>query len=217
MTQLPEIPATGLSYSKLLPEVLGRPVLYASKDVIFLVDSELRITYCNPAWDTFAMANGGEGVLAEHVIGSNLMSAIAEPLHPLFRDVCRSCREHHLTFDMDYECSTAALYRLLHVKILPLRASGELAFIHSTRVERPHGVERPAFSATSDYVGDHGIVTLCCHCRRARRQDASSMWDWVPAFLQPERWKITHGMCPVCVSYFYSRYLVDEALQVAAS
>ncbi len=217
MTQTYEVDGEGLSYSKALPEVLDRQVLDASKDVIFLVDAELRITYCNPAWDAFARANGGEKVLAERMVGVDLLATIAEPLRELFRNACRSCHQQHLMFDMDYECSTAELYRLLHVKILPLKASGELAFIHSTRVERPHGNERPALSPTAVYVGGQGIITLCCHCRRARRQDASNMWDWVPAFLQPERWRITHGMCPVCVSYFYSRYLPGETDHETAS
>jgi PAS domain-containing protein len=42
---------------------LSRNTVERSKNVIFLVDAKMRITYCNPAWDEFALANGGEHVV----------------------------------------------------------------------------------------------------------------------------------------------------------
>jgi hypothetical protein len=199
-----------MEYSKSRPEMLDRNVLEGSKDVIFLVDCAFQITYCNPAWDAFATANGGEQIVARHVVGTDLFSAISGPLRDFYRDVCCCCLRQHLTFDFDYECSGASLYRLLHMKILPLKDSGELAFINSFRVERLHGAERPVFPPTGAYIGSHGMITICCHCRRACRQDASELWDWVPDFLQAGKWQVTHGMCPVCTSYFYSRYLFEK-------
>ncbi len=204
--QPPEINGSGIKYSKLRPEILTQDVLEGSKDVIFIVDPALQVTYCNPAWDEFAIANGGEKTVTERVLGIDLMSVIAEPLRAFYRDAFRYCNQHHLAFDLDYECSSADLYRLRHMRILPLEGSSGLAIVNSMRVEQLHGAERPGFSPTVTYFNTHGMITLCCNCRRALRQDASGVWDWVPAFLQPEKWEITHGMCPVCVSYFYSRY-----------
>jgi hypothetical protein len=183
----------------------ARDTFECSKDVIFVVDSEFRITYCNPAWDEFALANGGEEVVAARVLRTDLMRVIPESLCDFYREVFQRCRQRHLTFDIDYECSSATLYRLLHMNILPLKHSGELAVVNSVRVERIHGAERPALSLTDIYFGADGMITVCCHCRRTQRQDASGVWDWVPAFLQTEKWEITHGMCPVCVSHFYSQ------------
>jgi hypothetical protein len=202
-----ETNSSRMSYSEPRLQELARDTLERSKDVIFIVDSELRITYCNPAWDEFALANGGEEVVAARVLGTDLMRVIPEPLRDFYSQVFQRCRWRHLTFDIDYECSSAELYRLLHMNILPLKRSGELAFVNSRRVEHVHGPERPASSPTDTYFNAHGMITMCCHCRRTRRQDASGVWDWVPAFLQGRKWKISHGMCPVCVSYFYSQYL----------
>ena len=201
-----------MHYSEARFGELDRDTLERSKDVVFIVDSELRITYCNPAWDEFALANSGEEVVGARVLGTDLMRVIPESLRDFYSEVLQHCRQRHLTFDLDYECSSAELYRLLHMTILPLKRSGELAFVNATRVERIHGAECPASSPTDTYFSAHGLITVCCHCRRTRRQDASDLWDWVPAFLQPaflqtRRWEISHGMCPVCVSYFYSQYL----------
>ena len=99
----------------------------------------------------------------------------------------------------------------MHMNILPLKRSGELAFVNSVRVEHIHGAERPASSAADIYFSPHGMIAMCCHCRRTRRQDASDVWDWVPAFVQTQKYTISHGICPACVSYFYSKYFTSGA------
>ena len=187
-------------------EELSCDTLEHSKEVIFIVDSELRITYCNPAWDEFALANSGEDVVVSRVLATDLMRVIPEPLKDFYSQVFHRCHQCHLTYDFDYECSSAELYRLLHMNILPLKRSGGLAFVNSIRVEHIHGPERPASSASDIYFSAHRMITMCCHCRRTRRQDASDVWDWVPEFVQARNWKVSHGICPVCKSYFYSKY-----------
>src|SRR6185369_2856820 len=179
-----------MTYSEPRFEELSRDTLDRSNDLIFIVDSQLAITYCNPAWDEFALANGGEEVVGPRVIGTDLMSVIPEALRDFYSEVFQRCRQRHLTFDIDYECSSAELYRLLHMNILPLKRSKELAFINSTRVERVHGAERPASPPTDIYFSAHGMISVCCHCRRTRRQGASDVWDWVPVFLLTRLWKI---------------------------
>ena len=185
---------------------LSRNTVERSKDVIFLVDSKMRITYCNPAWDEFALANGGENVVAARVVGTELMHVIPEPLRGLYAEMFHRCREQHLTFDFDYECSSAEVYRLLHMNVLSLNHVGDLAFINSIRVERKHGAERPPVDPADIYISAHGIISMCSHCRRSRRQDASGVWDWVPSFLKTKEWQISHGVCPVCLSYFHSTF-----------
>lgn len=185
---------------------LSRATVERSNEVVFLVDPGLRITYCNPAWDKFALANGGEQVVAARVIGTDLMRVIPESLRDLYSGLFQRCAQQHLTFDFDYECSSAEVYRLLHMNILPLNKAGALAFVNSIRIEHVHGPERPAVEAADVYVSPQGIVTLCSHCRRTRRREASDIWDWVPPFLNTTEWKVSHGVCPTCLSYFYSSF-----------
>ena len=54
---------SGMSNSEPSFGELSRNTVERSKDVIFMVDAKMRITYCNPAWDEFALANGGEHVV----------------------------------------------------------------------------------------------------------------------------------------------------------
>lgn len=208
--QPPETHSGGMSYSEPRFEELTRSTAEHSKEVIFIVDSELRISYCNPAWDEFALANGGEDVVAARVLATDLMGVIPEPLRDFYSEVFQRCRQRYLAFDFDYECSSAQLYRLLHMNILPLKRSGGLAFVNSIRVEHIHGAERPASAAADIYLSAHGMITMCCHCRRTQRQDASDVWDWVPVFVQTRQWDVTHGICPVCRSYFYSKYFTAD-------
>jgi DNA-binding NarL/FixJ family response regulator len=205
-----------MKYSEPCCKELARDTLERSKDIIFMVDSQLTITYCNPAWDKFAIANGGEEVVGALVLGTDLMRVIPESLHDFYSDVFERCQLRQSTFDFDYECSSAEQYRLDHMTILPLRRSGELAIVNSVRVERIHGAQCPALSSEDVYFNVHGMLTVCSHCRRTRRQDIPDVWDWVPAFLQTRKWKISHGMCPVCVSYFYSHYLAARTTVDAA-
>ena len=46
-------------------------MLDQSPEVSFLLDSEHRIIYTNPAWDLFAEANGAPQLAGETAVGSN--------------------------------------------------------------------------------------------------------------------------------------------------
>ena len=94
-------------YSEPLFEEFTRHAVDESRDVIFMVDSEMRITYCNPAWDQFALANGGEDFVAARALGTDLMQVIPDPLRDFYSEAFQRCRQYHLTFDIDYECSSA--------------------------------------------------------------------------------------------------------------
>ena len=190
---------------------LDRDAFDRSKDVVWIVDAQQRICYCNPAWDRFALNNGGDNAVAERVVGADLMSFIPTELHDFYQRAMDETRRSNTIFDVDFECSSAELYRLLHMMILPVQRSGELVFVSSPRREFPHSAELVCPAHWENYANSDGIITMCCHCRRTRRCVESQVWDWVPDFLTPEKvhgnLQISHGMCPICVSYFYSDFL----------
>ncbi len=71
-------------------------------------------------------------------------------------------------------------------------------------------VERPqtgtAKGDANIYVGVNGFVTLCAHCRCSKRVDNPDQWDFVPEYLKlklESTPKVSHGLCPVCLAYFY--------------
>jgi hypothetical protein len=179
--------------------------LEASKDVCCQVNRELRITYCNPAWDRFAHANSGGLALSHRVVGSMIMDFVPSELIEFYSAAFASAREAVVEFE--YECSSPELYRSFQMQILPVVQPAGYTVINALRVaERMEG-KRLAFALGPEYVTDAGIITACSHCRRARRVDALEHWDWVPAILMPTQHSISHGLCPMCHAYFYGHWL----------
>ena len=202
----PEALANYISWSEPHEQELDHEAMESSRDVIFIADADLRISYCNPAWDKFALENGGAKTTAGHTLGTDLMRVIPVPLHKFYSDTFAACRRRRLACEVAYECSSPRHFRLMHMSILPLKHANELAFVNSYRAEHEHGPDRPARAVAEHYFSPDGIVTQCSHCRRTKRQDVADAWDWVPAFLRLEDWKISPGLCHICHFYFYPRH-----------
>ncbi len=186
-----------------LPLGVPRSVLERSQAVICVLDPELRITYCNPAWDEFACQNAGPGALAQGVIGSPLLEAVPDPLKAFYREFFAQARATGKVQEFDYECSSAQVFRTFHMQVLPLKQEQGFLVMHSLRVEKPLDFRSEHAPDDWRYAGPDGIIVMCCHCRRTRRVHDAEVWDWVPAYLRPEQAKVSHGLCPVCYAYFY--------------
>jgi hypothetical protein len=179
--------------------------LEADQAIIYMLAPDLRILYCNKAWDEFASLNGGVGLNREAVLGKPILDVIPEPLRPFYANGFAKAQRDIRPWEHDYECSSPELFRLFHMRVLPL-ANSYLLVENSLRVEKPHGSERPAMSPSSaSYLSEDGILTMCCHCRRTRRISGGNapIWDWVPAFLTDAPGYISHGLCQNCRAYFY--------------
>ena len=44
---------------------------------------------------------------------------------------------------------------------------------------------------------------MCAHCRHTRSADDPQRWDWVPQYVAEPRTRISHGICPLCLAYYY--------------
>jgi hypothetical protein len=161
--------------------------LEASEDVCCQLNGDLRITYCNPAWDRFALANNGGLALSHRVVGSMIMDFVPSELIEFYSAVFAKARDAVVGFD--YECSSPELYRTFQMQILPVEPAG-YTVINALRVEERMEEKRPAVALGPEYVNDAGIVTVCSH--------------------------ISHGLCPICRAYFYSHWLsklLDKSTQ----
>lgn len=186
-----------------MPRPFIAPSLLApNSDVICLLDADLRIVYCNPAWDHFAQENDGRTCRAADVIGRHLLHAIPETLARFFRTVFETVRSSEQPFDFDYECSSALQFRMFRMRILPVAGAGEFMVVHTLRIERPH--DRAAVSPDDERFRDaSGLVVMCCHCRRTRRAAESKVWDWVPDYVARPPERVSAGICSACYLYFY--------------
>jgi hypothetical protein len=110
--------------------------------IVYMLGPELRIVYCNRAWDDFAALNGGVGINRQAVLGASVMEAIVMPLRPFYARGFGGAQRESRAWEHDFECSSPELYRLFRMRVLPL-ADSYLMVENSLRVERPHGPEHP--------------------------------------------------------------------------
>jgi hypothetical protein len=165
------------------------------------IDDSFRIIYCNAQWDAFATANGAPELTGSSVLGTNLFDVIPAPLKPYYHGVFREARQSDRVLQVDYECSSPDKYRVYQMQPFPLTDNGGFLLVHSLRVNLAH--RRKSRDPSDDrYLTPEGMVKMCCHCRRTRRA-SSETWDWVPSYLNQKAVPVTHGMCGICLAYFY--------------
>lgn len=184
-------------------------VLEGCPDPCFAVSESLDITYCNSAWDSFALQNrGGPEVLRDKVVSRNLLDVVPEELREYHANLFVTARCTGQPVYHDYECSSATMFRLYRMQIYPL-AQG-FAVINSLRVEHPHD-RTPMEPDDAMYKTSAGLIRMCSNCRRINRRSDAAAWDWVPAYIDRANEKVTHGVCPLCLEYYYRPYLPAEA------
>jgi len=187
-----------------LPESLRR-ALDVRDDVICVLNPELRFLYCNPAWDRFALANKGELATSRHVLGTKMLDVVGDLLENFYRHMFEAVGSSRKTFDFDYECSSADCFRMFTMHVMPLEEPGGFLVVHSLRVEEKHSREAES-PDLERYRDESGFVVLCSHCRRTRRVSEPLRWDWVPAYLNDRSLNVSHGLCNVCLAYYYPEY-----------
>ncbi|MBK9166944.1 MAG: PAS domain-containing protein [Bryobacterales bacterium] len=171
--------------------------------IIYVLDWDLRIVHCNLAWDQFAEANGGARWRRTHVIGTPAMSVVPPDLFPFYSGAFAQVRRTGESWTHRYECSSPGRLRVFHMNVLPCLESNQILVVHSLAVERPHGPERPPVPGDPGvHCGADGLLRMCSHCRRTKRA-SEPVWDWVPSFVERAPAPVSHGLCPVCIMYYY--------------
>lgn len=186
-----------------LPSAAPLNVLDESRDVSYVVSEKLQITYCNPAWDCFAREQGGSSAaMAASVVGRDLLEFIPDELKSFYLELFSQARALGKPTNHDYECSSPSVFRLYRLQIYPLRAGAGFVVQNSLRVERPH--DRTSFEPhDAVYKDTNGWIHACANCRRTQRASDSAIWDWVPAYVSSHALNITHGVCPMCLEFYY--------------
>lgn len=182
-----------------------------SPDVCFAVDESLAISYCNPAWNRFAHENGGgPDVLSARVLRKPFLQFVPEELIGHFQGLFQAARAAGRMHAQDYECSTPEMFRIYRMQIYPLRPGCGFAVINSLRVAHPHTREAREPDA-AQYCDSKGFIYMCANCRRTRRLDDHTIWDWVPAYVHSLRRDLSHTICPFCREYYYGEFLTQSA------
>jgi hypothetical protein len=178
-------------------------VFETDQDVLYLLDGDLCIAECNLGWDKFAAANGGVGISRKEVRGRSIFEFIPEVLTEFYEKKYTEARHAAHWIGFDYECSTPDVFRQFHMAMRSVEYSG-LLVVNSYLPDQRTPLTSPNQAlADTAYVSPGGMITMCAHCRRTRRQDDSNTWDWVSRFLRDTGRKTSHGLCPRCTSYLY--------------
>ena len=174
-----------------------------SADVCFLLDGQRRFVYCNPAWDRFAEANGAPRLTGASVLGTDVFAAIPGVLSDVYSRAFKNAGATGQVWSKLYQCSSSETFRRFRMRIHPVKGLGWFLVSNTLVVERTH---RKAAEATDGTYFSGGVVTMCAHCRSVRRAAAPERWDFVPAYLRftgRDALRVSHGLCPRCVTHFY--------------
>jgi len=174
-----------------------------SAQVSFVLDTNLRLTYCNQAWNRFALDNGAPELARDGAIGSDLRQVIGKELRPFYLSAFEKVAREKTVWECLYECSSPQLFRKFLMRIHLLSPSGWYLVTNSRVIERPHATA--VVTGLEDYLNSDGLINMCMHCRCSRRRSAPEQWDFVPAHLDRGLSNVSHSLCPVCLEYFYPK------------
>lgn len=175
---------------------------------VFGLSPDLRISYVNPAWQRFAVQNGAAADADRWGIGTAYLQTIPEPLQPFYAELLqRAVTESDSMRPVThvYECSTAELFRQFRMQVYALPEQRGFVVVNTLAVEKPHDPDlRPEHAPdVSRYMDARGRLVQCAHCRLVASADRPGVWDWVPQWVDRCPPNASHGICPMCVDYFY--------------
>ena len=173
--------------------------------VIYVLNSAFDISYCNAAWDEFALKNGGAPVVRQHQIGRNALDVVPSPLRPFYETLFGSVLRNGWGKDCTYECSSDETYRRFHMHITRKDIPGKGSFlvvVNSLVIEKPHDQPNRRFDLRI-LRQENGLISMCSHCRRVHLPKVQDGWVWVPDLVVRMPRDVSHGLCPVCFDIHY--------------
>lgn len=178
---------------------------------IYGLHRDYTIGYVNSSWFSFAQRNDAPDDLLdpEQVLGLQTVDEIAGPLRIFYQNLFTDVLARGEPHCHEYECSSPDTIRHYHMDILPLPATDSSpqglllinsSFIPDDPVIDGNPVESPQLD---DFLAEGHLLICCSNCRRFQRRDEPRRWDWVPSFLRSPPVLISHGLCEVCLDYYY--------------
>ena len=111
------------------------------RDVIYLLDAELRFVDCNPAWDNFAAANGGgPAVSRAAVLGTSVLDCVPDVLRTFYVHKFWTAMRTPEPTRFDYHCSSPEKIRLFRMMMRGLDEG--LLVVNTLRLEEDCEIPR---------------------------------------------------------------------------
>jgi hypothetical protein len=172
------------------------------KDVMFLLDDELRLVDCNPAWERFAEENGGHGLSCREVCGRLILDFVPDVLRTFYLHKYWLAKRTVAGTHLAYDCSSPDRIRLLRMTMLPL--DDLLLVTNHLRLEEKCEPRPPlTVEEAGHYIAPTGFVVMCANCRKTRRRQSETDWEWIPEMLSHDHSKVSHSLCTRCKTHLY--------------
>ncbi|GFE61750.1 hypothetical protein [Geobacter sp. AOG2] len=181
-------------------------------EIIYGIRPDFRLSYFNEAWVRFARDNGGSpSLMSSECLGLSVLDVTPEDLRPFYRELftraMASVTYRPRSISHEYECSSPEKYRRFAMNLYRLEGGQGLLIVNALLVEMPHEARGtvpvvPAADADA-YLDHHALVIQCAACRRIKHQQHPGRWDWIPAWVRQPPERTSHGLCELCLNYYY--------------
>src|SRR4051794_39575555 len=139
--------------------------------IVFALNREFRIIYCNEAWDRFAQSNGGTALMRPIPYGKCVLDEIPEPLKSRYRAAYLNVFATRRQWVHHYECSSSTVYRLFQMTALQRPEDDVILVANFLLEQRAHGDERLVMPPDpAAYEGSDHSVAMCSVRRNSRRR-----------------------------------------------
>lgn len=170
--------------------------------IIYGLTPSLELALLNEGWFEFARQNGAdEDFFRDYGLGASYRAALPEALLAFFETNIVESIEERDEWIFDFPCPSPTHQREYRMLVMPLPGGRGCLVKNIMVVETPH--DDPGGVSRADYKGSDGLITQCSQCQCVRRGGEGAPWDWVPAALEWPRERISHGLCPTCMTYLY--------------
>ena len=189
-------------------ESFGLDNLETSPQSIYCYDTSYNLSYFNPSWVEFGLANGNTPTNMKQLLGSSVLENWPTVMAKRFLDIFNQVLEGPELTDQEparvrYLCHSPENYREYAMDVLPLPDKAGLLMVNHLVVEREH---EEAATAKLDYKDQTGYITQCANCGKVRHPQNKDRWDLVVEFIENPIIETSHGLCTFC----FRNYLLLE-------
>lgn len=170
---------------------------------IVLIRSEGTILWFNQAWIQAAKESGSEHILTRFPVGSSYFDGIVGEMQGYYKVQFSQTIATGEPFFQEYECSTPTCFRLFELRALPIESIALL--LEHTQITSNDIRREPAPANEENYRFPNGLIYQCSNCRRTK--NLNNVWVWVPEWVVQSPKHTSHGICKVCVGYYWGQKL----------
>ncbi len=176
----------------------------ANEAVIYKIDQNDNITYLNPQWDIFALANQADHLKKEIVLNSSLWTYIScQDTRQIYRAIFEKIRKNRTVMIIPYRCDSPDTRRFMTLEI-SASENATIKFISRTeRVEKREPVDILNSSANRS----EEFIAICSWCKKVRVEpdnwiELEHFMSLNKPFLKGHTPALSHSICPSCLDKY---------------